>query len=188
MWSAPRRSTAAAPTLLPRRAWVRPTASCASPCHRSRSSLPGLTSRWPPGPRGRGTDDLRPVVAELPAGFRPETGRGRRQPPQLRSLLGQGGGQAHRGDGRCAADRSRHVLDQDSWRRLVAWADWHRFTIDGHTVEPVTHPMSCRRAWPAQASGLPDSSRSRKPASSRIVSPSSCALSALEPAFSPTTT
>lgn len=38
------------------------------------------------------------------------------------------------------------------------------------------------------ASWLPFSSRSRKPASSRITSPSSCAFSALEPAFSPTTT
>jgi hypothetical protein len=36
--SAPRRSRVAAPALLPRSAWVRPTASWASPCHRSRSA------------------------------------------------------------------------------------------------------------------------------------------------------
>ena len=108
-----------------------------------RVRLPALTSRWPQEPRGRGTDDLRPVVAELHAGFRAVTGRGRREHPQLRSHLGEGGGPVHRGDGRCAADRTRRVLGQDSWCRLVTCADWHRLTFDGHKVEPVTRRRSC---------------------------------------------
>ena len=60
------------------------------------------------------------------------------------------------------------------------------FSIRSHGVISKSHGL-ISSSW-LVGSDSPDSRRSRKLASSRIVNPSSCAFSALDPAFSPTTT